>query len=138
MSLGTDIAAALPELRAQAESLHRDTFRVYRNNGGTTTDPETLEERPTFDTTHASVQGKLQFTDLRPSDAPLPGQVLTETSLQWHTSVNTLGVLTGDEVECTAVGPLGDPELIGMRVRVAGPFLKSMATARRFPVTQVS
>lgn len=138
MSLGADIAAALPELRAQAESMHTDTFSVFRADGTFSTDPVTLEERPNFATVHGSVAGKLQFPNVRPQDALIPGQVVIRSEFAWHTSVNTLGVLPGDEVECIAVGPLGDPELVGVRVRVAGPFLKSHATARRFPVEELS
>ena len=44
MMLGQDIAAALPELRAHAESLMVDTVRVDHQTG-TTVDPTTLEER---------------------------------------------------------------------------------------------
>lgn len=138
MTLGADIAAALPELRAQAESLHTDTFTVYRATGEKTQDPVTLVESDVFATVLADVAGKLQTGQAQPNDTQAAGQNVVESGMFWHTSVNTLGVLTDDVVECTAVGPLSDPELVGRRVRVTGPFLKSLATARRFPVEAVS
>lgn len=136
MILGDEIAAALPELRAQAESLHTSTFTVYRRTGGKVMDPVTLEETDEFAVVLEDVAGKLQSGQAQPNDAQVAGQKFTETSLAWHTSVDTLGVLTDDVVECTA-SPT-DPELVGVRVRVAGPFIKSMATARRFRCEVVS
>jgi hypothetical protein len=123
--------------RRQAEALFLDTFTVYRQNG-TATDPVTLEERPTYATIHSDVAGKFQVTDQQPRQGSIPGAVTAESSLQWHTSVSTLGVRTDDEVECTGVGEGGDPDLVGVRVRVVGPFVKSHATARRFPVEEIS
>jgi hypothetical protein len=134
VSLATDVTAALPSLRVQAESLHQDTFKVLRATGNKVTDPVTLVESDEFSTVHASVSGKFQMSAAGPLDVAIPGQNVAESNLQWHTSVNTLGVLTGDVVECTAVGPLGDPNNVGLRLRITGPFLKSLATARRFPV----
>lgn len=136
MILGDEIAAALPELRAQAESLHTSTFTVHRRTGAKTQDPVTLEETDEFAVVLADVMGKFQTTEAQSREAQTPGQKVTETSLAWHTSVSTLGVLTDDVVECTA-SPT-DPALVGVRVRVAGTFLKSYATARRFPVEVTS
>lgn len=136
VTLGADIAAALPELRRQAESLHLDTFTVFRRTGGVVTDPVTHEETPEFATVLSGVMGKLQTTEAQSRDTQTPGQKVTETGLSWHTSVNTLGVLTDDEVVCTA--SVHDPALVGLRVRVVGPFLKSIATARRFQVSELS
>lgn len=138
MTLGAEIAAALPELRIQAESLHQDTFTVYRKTGAMVTDPETLVESPQFATILTGVKGKLQAGSAQANDAEIPGQKVIETSLFWHTSINTLGVLADDEVLCTAAGPISDPEIVGSRVRITGPFVKSLATARRFPVEEQS
>lgn len=138
MTLGADIAAVLPELRVQAESLHQDTFTVYRKTGATVTDPDTLVESAQYATVLASVKGKLQSGSAQANDAEIPGQKVIETALFWHTSVKTLGVLPDDEVLCIAAGPLSDPEIVGSRVRITGPFLKSLATARRFPVEEQS
>ena len=122
--------------RRMAESLHADTFNVYRPTGETTTDPDTLQEVPVFETVLTGVKGKLQSGMTQPREAQTPGQKVAETSLTWHTSVDTVGVLTDDEVECTAA--VHDPALVGTRVRIAGPHLKSIGTARRFPVSEIT
>ncbi len=132
-------AARLSRARASVETLHTDTFAVYRPTGATTTDPETLVETPVYDTVHASVKGKFQATASQNLAVATPGQQVAETRFEWHTSINTLGILTDDEVECVAVDPLmGDPDLVGTRVRITGPFLKTHATARRFQVSELT
>lgn len=132
------ILGALTMGRTLAERLHTDTFTVYRPTGATTTDPVTLVEVPVFATVLSGVLGKFQAGTASPNEVQTPGAKVAETGLEWHTSVNTLGVLTDDEVLCTAVDTAGDPELVGKRVRVTGPFLKSHATARRFEVQELS
>ena len=138
MNIGYDVAAALPELRAQAESLHTDMFTVYRATGASTQDPVTLVEVPVFAVVLSGVRGKLQAGTNQANDVQVVGVKVAESTLYWHTSVGTVGVLTDDVVACTGVGPGGDPELVGRRVRVVGPFLKSHATARRFQVELVT
>jgi hypothetical protein len=125
--------------RRLAESLHRDTFTVYRATGEFAENPDTLTETPVYAAIHEGVRGKLQTGESQPRDTQTPGVKVTETSLFWHTSVTVSGVLTDDVIECTAVDPrVGDPALVGTRVRVTGPFLKSIATARRFPVQEIT
>jgi hypothetical protein len=139
VTLGSDIIAALPELRRQAESTFTDTYTVYRPNGGTTTDPVTLEERPDFDVLAADVRGKFKSGIGRGEDTAIPGVIAVVSSLEWHTSVSTVGVSLNDEIACTAVDAVvGDASNVGVRVRVTGPFLMSKATARRYPVEEVS
>lgn len=129
-------AGALRMGRMQAERLHTCTFTVYRSTGRSITDPITLEESPEFATIHAAVMGKFQATNAQPRDGQVPGMKVAETGLGWHTSISTLGVLTDDEVLCIASPD--DPGLVGKRVRVTGPFMKSHATARRFHVKELS
>jgi hypothetical protein len=134
VTLADDVTAALPELRAAAESLHRDTFTVHRPTGETVT--VGLTETPVYETVHEGVKGKLQSGQAQTRETETPGVKVAETSLFWHTSVTVLGILTDDEVECTASEY--DPALVGTRVRVTGPHLKSIATARRFPVSELT
>ena len=131
-------AGALTMGRRMAESMHTETFTVSRATGNKIQDPVTLEESDELAVIHASVKGKFQFPESRPRDVQIPGMKVAETAAEWHTSITVLGVLTDDIVECIAVGEGGDPELVGSRVRVVGPFLKSHATARRFPVVELS
>ena len=134
MSSGSALLAG----RRRAESLHTDTYTVYRRTGNKVTDPVTLIESDEFAVIHADIAGKFQFPDTSPQDVAAAGVKTTKTSMAWHTSMNVLGVLTDDEVLCTAVGPFSDPDLVGVRVRISGPFLKSHLTARRFYVEQLS
>lgn len=126
-----DLAAALQRGRNLAESRMTDTFTVSRATGNTTTDPGTLIETLEYATVLTDVRGRFQSSNVQPRDAETPGVTAAETLLSWHTPVTTVGVLTGDIVECTAAV---DPELVGVRARIAGPFIKSQATSRRFPV----
>lgn len=107
---------------------------MLRATGNKVTDPVTLVETDELATVHASVKGKVQMSAAGPLEVALPGQSIAESNLIWHTSMSTLGIRTGDVVECTAVGAKGDPDTVGLRLRIIGPFLKSLATARRFPV----
>lgn len=139
MSLGSDVVAALPQLRAQAESMFRDTFSVLRKTGNKITDPVTLEEVDEYSVFIPSVKGKLKNGLGRGADAEIPGVVAVVSSMEWHTSVSTVGIRLDDEIQCVAVdATVGDPELVGVRVRVTGPIARSLATARRFPVEEVS
>lgn len=139
MTLADDIAAALPELRAAAESLHRDTFTVHRATGGTVTDPVTLTEVREYAAVLTGIKGKFKGGNAGNNTVQTPGVQVAETSPEWHTSVTVLGILTDDEVECTAVDPdMGDPDLVGVRVRITGPAIRSIATARRFKVSELS
>lgn len=131
-------AGAIRMGRRMAESLHADTFTVQRATGNKVTDPVSLEETDELAVIHASVNGKFQFPESRPRDVQIPGMKVAETAIEWHTSVSVLGILTDDIVTCVAVGEGGDPDLVGSRVRVVGPFIKSFATARRFPVEELS
>lgn len=128
---------ALARGRARAESLHRDTFTVYRPTGET--EYVGLKEVPVFETIHESVRGKFQATTSQTLPVQTPGVAVAESRFEWHTSLDVLGILTDDEVECIAVDPIvGDPELVGVRVRITGPFWKTHATARRFQVSELS
>jgi hypothetical protein len=137
-----DIAAALPELRRQAESLMADTFTAYAPDG-TTTDAYG-DEVPAY-TPEGSTFGKVQGTTARD---PITRTVViggvdrpvVEGGLQIPLSapVPVAGPRgTGWEYVCTAVGPLSDPALLGTRWLVVNAPTKSYATARRLDVAEV-
>lgn len=132
-------AGRLASARASTEALHRDTFTVYRDTGQTNTDPVTLVESKVYKIVAKRVRGKFKASGADNRDAQTPGMKVAETGLEWHTSLNVRGILTDDEVECVAVDPVtGDPDNVGRRVRVTGPFIKSIATARRFRVSELT
>ncbi|MEV7827507.1 DUF6093 family protein [Microbacterium enclense] len=132
-------AGRLVSARRSTEALHRDTFTVYRATGEVVKDPILLTETPVYAVVAKRVQGKFKASGADNRDVQTPGMKVAETGLEWHTSLDVRGILTDDEVECVAVDPdTGDPDNVGRRVRVTGPFIKSIATARRFRVSELT
>lgn len=132
----TDIAGLLQRGRAAAEALHTATFNVLRPSGEKVEDPVTLEEIPVLIVKHTAIRGKFQTGQSQTREAEAPGVKIADTTLEWHCSVLVADLLTDDVVECTA-SP-SDPAQVGVRVRIIGPFVKSLATARRFSVERIS
>lgn len=138
MDILADIREKLPALRAQAESLMKDTCTVRRATGATTTDPVTLEEVPVFAVVLTGLMCKIKSVTAQDIDAHVPGQTVVKSSLEWHVPVATVGVKVNDVVTIDTVDSVvGDPDLVGRKFRVSGPFVRSYATARRFPVEEV-
>ncbi|MGC4151501.1 MAG: DUF6093 family protein [Propionicimonas sp.] len=125
--IGDDIARALPELRAHAESLMRDTVLVERP-GLTTTDPETGQPTTPYATIYSG-QAKIQSTDQYESSPEVGTAIHTLQRSLLHVPVGAFRAETGDRV--TVKGSI-DPLLIDVRLRVVqiAPF-KSWATAYR-------
>lgn len=133
------VDGAATDGRAAAESLHRDTFTVYRPAGLGPDPDEPDREIPVFTTVHTNIRGKLKNTGADNREVQSPGVKVAVTGLEWHTSISVLGILTDDEVECTAVDPVtGDPANVGVRARVTGPAIQSIATARRFRMSELT
>lgn len=128
-------ADAILRGRARAEMLHTDRYNVLRPTGMSEPDENNWEPVPTYSTIHSGIAGKFQTGQAQARDTETPGVIVAETSLFWHTSLAFEGILTGDIVVCLEAE---DPDLVGTRARIAGPFLKSWATSRRFQVTVVS
>ena len=142
--LGHDIAAALPDLQAHAESLLVDTFTVYKPNG-TTTDPDDFEV-PAF-ASQGSTKGKVQgpssqATDTATQTATVGGVERPVVAGGLHIPVSAPNPAAGPEgvgweYVCTAVGAMSDTSLVGRRWRVVNAPAKTYATARRLDVVEV-
>lgn len=135
MSLGADLAAALPGLRAEAESMMLSTGIVWRATGNTVIDPDTFEETAEMVSVYEG-RGRLKLPNsLAVNPSAVPGTVVTGVESYLSLPVNdaSAGVRAGDIWETTA-NPL-DPDLVGQRVRITRPHAQTYATARRFPVT---
>ena len=138
MRLGDDLAAVLPELRAQAESMMRDTIRVERDNGGFTRDPVTLEDTPTFDTIYDG-SGRVQRSGQLSPHETVAGEVeFGVNALMVQLPLSALGIRKGDRVTVTAVGPVSDPDLLGLKATVQANLVKSHATKRTLVCEEVS
>ena len=138
MSLGDDIAAVLPELRAQAESMMRDTVRVERDTGTTEPDPVTLEEAPVFALVHEG-RGRVQRSGQVAPSEQVAGEVefgIGTPLVQLPLSV--VGVKRGDRVTVTAVDAQSDPDLLGLTATVMANLTKSHPTKRTLVCEEVT
>lgn len=136
--LGDDIAQALPELQAHAESMMRDTCVVERDTGETTLDPDSLEEVPVFETVY---EGKCRVQ--RPGASvggsePVVGE--SEFGVQTvhgQLPLSALGLKRGMRFRVTAVGAGTDPDLLGLVATVQANLTKTHATKRTLVCEEV-
>lgn len=129
------IAAALPEMRAHAESLMQDSGRALRRSGEPVYDPaeqaSVVPELELF-----ASRCKIQASNAQASVQQIGERsaVLSEVSL--HLPATTAPLAPDDEWEVLTVGPLSSVP-VGRRYRVIAPFEKTWATARRYKVEEV-
>lgn len=123
--LGDDLAAILPELRAQAVSRMR-TPCLVRRPGGTTADPETGADVSVYDPVWSGFCRIGQQSITARAGESAEATVLTQ-QLQIHIPVGVGPVRSGDEV-------LAD----GRAFRVDGTHDKDQQTAQRLPVTEIT
>ena len=137
MSLGSDIAAALPELRAQAESMMQDAVLIERQTG-TTPDPVTLEEIPTWATVHEG-QARIQRTgQVSPSEQVVGEVEFGINAVIVQMPLSAVGVKKGHRVTVTAVGASSDPDLLGLTATVQANLTKTHPTKRTLVCEEVS
>lgn len=144
MSLGYDIAAALPGLRAQAESMMIDRCVVERETPGTVLNEETGQYEPTRVRVYPPAESldtdgpcRYKAANTAVRDVEAAGQLLIEQTATLSLPVATsLEVAEGDYVTFTASA--FDPQMVGLEVRISGEHHQTFATARRFPVEEVS
>ena len=99
--LGHDVAAKLPEFRAQAESMMVDTILVERDTGSVTIDPVTLEEAPVWATVYEG-KGRWQRPDTVAAES-VAGEVefgLNRVTVQLPMSAT--GLARGQRATCVA------------------------------------
>lgn len=126
-----DVARALPEMRAHAESLMRDTVRVMREGEPVTDDDGFVTTSSTLVYEGAAKWQRpsgWQRSQVGESDTAAGG---IELHLPFDASA---GVRVGDVVECTASL---DSALVGRRFGVVDEFAKTLATSRRLRVEVV-
>lgn len=146
MSLYDAIAAELPFLRQQAESLMTLTLTPQVPTGDTTVDGNGYEV-PEF-TPQATHKGKVQAGS-RDGDDPttrsvsIGGVQRPVFSGGLHIPIGAPVPVASEqrsqawEYVVTAVGAADDPALLGRRYMVVGVPAKSFATARRLDVVEV-
>ena len=136
MSLHDDVYAALPSLRAEAESRMTDTCQIGHETPGDVLNEDTGLYEPTFTAVYT---GRCRFkpSSTAAGEIDAAGQLLVEQD-----QILSLPVETSTEVRKNMVvrvtGSLTDPALPGTRARIKGPAVGSYMTARRFSVEVTS
>ena len=135
--LGDEVAAALPDMRAAAESLMTSTWRIERQ--------VVIDGKPAAEViNHKSVpirevayKGKAKLQTYEGHEVALPagGATVVQQRMSLHLPVHAFRPLPGDVATCLASS---DPLMVGKRVRVvqAAPF-KEHATAYRVFVDEL-
>ena len=138
MSLGADIAAALPELRAQAESLMVDACTIRRATGETTIDPVSLADVPVYAVVWSGPCRVQRSGALAPSEQSPGGYEFGLNSVLWQLPIASTGIRRGDVAELDAIGPVTDPALLGLVATVQADLTKTHPTKRTLVCEGVS
>lgn len=135
VTLGQDVAAALPALRAEAESLMTD--RLVGVNVGESVWDESTGQYTDGEVQVYSGKGRLRFGNAQGQQRDLQGD---ETSTV--VGILSLPVEGSADVEVGAIFTVQssehNPDNVGTKVRVTGVQPTTYATARRFQVDHYS
>lgn len=135
--LGEDVAAALPGMRAQAESLMQDTVLVEVGTG-VELDPDTLEEVPEWAEVYAG-PGRIQRPgSLSPRDDVVGGVEFGIQAVLAQLPLSAVGIQSGMRVTVEAVGASTDPDLLGLVATVQANLTKTHPTKRTLVCEEVS
>lgn len=133
--LADDIAAALPEMRAEAEARMLDTFDI-KLSLGVGYDPEQDADVEQFEFLFTT-PGRVKVTGNVVRDTEVGGRTSAVTSRELSIPVNSPVIPTNAVAVCVAADDLSDPTLLGAILRLDGPAPGSQVTARRLHVSEV-
>lgn len=123
--------------RAAAVDLMLDTVTITRPTGAPgEIDPETGEREPAPTTTVYSGPGKVQTYEPYESTRESGEHTYTEQRYQLHVPIGAGEVRVGDTA--AVISAVNDPGLLNRTYRVAGLLHKSMATAQRLLVDEIT
>lgn len=131
--LGDDIADALPELRAQAESRMRDSCTVTRP-GAPVWNPTTLQNDATPVTVYTG-KCRVKAAVMRDRTVTVADQALIESQFILSLPIDTSAAVEKDDV-VTIDSSATDLATVGRTYRVIAAPAPSDATARRFPIRE--
>ncbi|MCW2758063.1 MAG: hypothetical protein JWO46_1809 [Nocardioidaceae bacterium] len=141
--IGDDIAAVLPGLRAQAESMMRDMGQAF-DPDGTVTNPRTGVAEKAFTATTDVGKCKIQGTSTTGHDTgaetiKIGDHEFVVVTAGLHRPWDSPLLANGWQWRITAPGPLSDPTLAGAIFQIIRPSgsRKSLATARRYDVVEM-
>lgn len=132
MNLGYDIAAALPGLRAEAESRMSETVLVGRFRDGT--DPATGDPTRVIEAERYTGIGRIRWGSREVSNSSATGSPVGTQEPYLSVPFGTARFFNEDEVECTASD---DPLLVGRRFQVQGAPVAGQVSAYRYPLTEL-
>jgi hypothetical protein len=134
VTLGQDVAAALPFLRREAESRMSETFRIFDETF--VTDPENdLREIPVESVIYEG-PGRLAFRSSVVSDVNVASQLVAVQGARVDVPLTVSGVSADSVVVVT--GSSSDAGLVGRRFRVEGLPAAGQVTAHRYQVVEVT
>ena len=132
MTLGADIAGALPELRAQAESRMTDkiTAGLFRDG----TDPVTGDPTRTLITERYTGVARVRYGSREVSNSNTVSMPVGVQEPYLSVPFGSARIRVDDEVKVT---DSEDPILIGRTYRVAGNPVAGAVTAYRYPLEEL-
>lgn len=132
MSLGTDIAAALPGLRAEAESRMFETVEVGTVTDGV--DPETGDPTQVIEDARYEGKGRIRYGSRDVSESNGTGSPVVAQSPYLSIPFGSPRLHDGDQVHVTA-SP--DPILVGRWFTVAGSAGAGQVAHYKYPLNEL-
>lgn len=132
--IADDILAALPEMRAHAESLMLDACRAERP-GPPIFNPATGVDEPSLTLLYEG-RCKVQTYEGHETTREAGGALVTEQRYSVHVPMAAFAPKVGDVI--TIISSPEDPFLAGRTYRVVAPLHKTLTTARRLGVEDVT
>lgn len=130
------LEGALAGARAAAEAIMRDTVRIEHQTG-TTVDPGTLEEVPTYATVYES-KARVQRPGTQPSETVAGEIEFGVSTVLVQLPLTVAGVKRDHRVTVTALGAESDPDMLGLVATVKANLTKSHATKRTLVCEEVT
>ena len=135
MSLGADVAAALPFFREQAISRMSESFRIFEVTGRTA-DPENDLREVDVETDRYVGIGRLVFRSSVVSDVSVASQLVASQGARIDLPAGTSGIRR--DMVAVVTDSTADVTLIGRRFRVEGMPSAGQTTAARYQVVEVT
>lgn len=133
MTLGADIAAALPGLRAEAESRMTETVLVGIFRDGT--DPETGDATHIIETERYEGIARIRWNSREVSNSQGTGSPVAMQQPYLSVPFGTSRFFTDDQVECN---DSPDLLLVGRRFKISGTAAAGQVTAYKYPLEELS
>lgn len=132
MTLGGDIAAALPGLRAEAESRMTDVVQVGRFVDAT--DPVSGDPTRVLDVERYEGMARIRWGSREVSNSDVVSSPVGTQEPYLSVPFGTARFWADDEVLVTGSS---DPLLVGRQFRVQGAAIAGQVTAYRYPLTEL-